>query len=278
MKQTTKVIQQIFLIYLLCYLARIVEYFILRTDQTIIGEAFIHKLFGIAVVIFVMKKSGYGFSDIGISKTGIFKYTMLGLLLGLSMFTIGYFIEFLLLKSQQGIAAIEFYVSAYAVDQNIATQTGIFFILICIIGNLINVMMEEGLFRGLFPRMLNQKSFFPVAIFCSVLFGFWHIIGPIRNYVDGMSSFQGMVANCLMLLISSFLIALKFAMLAHIEGALYMGMADHFVNNTIVNLLHVVGKTGADEMMFLRISIAQGISFVIVLILYFLHKKKCKEC
>ena len=51
-------------------------------------------------------------------------------------------------------------------------------------------------------------------------------------------------------------------------GSLYMAMGDHFVNNTIVNLLHVVSDTGVDEMMVVRVSIAQSVSFIVVLIRY----------
>ena len=49
---------------------------------------------------------------------------------------------------------------------------------------------------------------------------------------------------------------------------LYMAMGDHFVNNTIVNILHVVSKTGADELQFVRITVAQTLSFIIVLVYY----------
>ena len=57
-------------------------------------------------------------------------------------------------------------------------------------------------------------------------------------------------------------------MITYMEGNLYMGMADHFVNNTIVNLLHIESSTGADEMMFLRITVAQTISFLIILFIF----------
>ena len=49
---------------------------------------------------------------------------------------------------------------------------------------------------------------------------------------------------------------------------LYMAMGDNFVNNTIVNILHVVSKTGADELQFVRITAAQTLSFIIVLVYY----------
>ena len=189
------------------------------------------------------------------------------------MFAIGYFVEILILMQNRTYAGIRFYVSAYAVDTNIAKQTSVLFILICIIGNFINVLMEEGLFRGLFPRMLNSRRFWNVTSICSLLFGVWHIVGPVRNYIDGQSSFQGMIANAVMLIVSSTLVGLKLAM----EGNLYMGMADHFVNNTIVNLLHIENSTGADEMMFLRITVAQTISFLIVLFIFLERKNYGKK-
>lgn len=45
-----------------------------------------------------------------------------------------------------------------------------------------------------------------------------------------------------------------------------MAMGYHFVNNVIVNILHVVSATGTDQFMVVRISIAQTVSFVIILI------------
>jgi len=56
-----------------------------------------------------------------------------------------------------------------------------------------------------------------------------------------------------------------------------MGMADHFVNNTIVNLLHIESATGTDEMMFLRIIVAQTISFLIVLFIFLERKNDGKK-
>ena len=77
--------------------------------------------------------------------------------------------------------------------------------------------MEEGLFRGLFPRMLNSRRFWKVTGICSLLFGFWHIVGPVRNYIDGQSSFQGMIANAIMLIVSSTLVGLKLAIHRNIK-------------------------------------------------------------
>lgn len=88
-------------------------------------------------------------------------------------------------------------------------------------------------------------------------------------------SMGGMIANIAMLVGTSALVGFKFAMLTKMTGNLYMAMGDHFVNNTIVNLLHVVSATGVDEMMAVRVAIAQSVSFILVLICFIRrHLKK----
>ena len=42
-------------VYCLCFVLRVVEYFCIRTDATVIGEAFIHKVLGI-IVLFAAAK------------------------------------------------------------------------------------------------------------------------------------------------------------------------------------------------------------------------------
>lgn len=79
--------------------------------------------------------------------------------------------------------------------------------------------------------------------------------------------------NIVMLVITSTLAGIKFAMLTKLTGSLYMAMGDHFLNNTIVNVLHVVSFTGADELMTVRISIAQTVSFLAVL-LFYIHRQR----
>ena len=83
-----------------------------------------------------------------------------------------------------------------------------------------------------------------------------------------------LMMNLLILIGSSTLIVLKYAMLAKITGSLFAGMADHFVNNTIINILHVISISEIDQLQTVRISIAQTVSFVIVLIIYLRYHKR----
>lgn len=276
MQKGKKVLSIVFVIYLLCFVFRLFEYFILRTDQTWIGEAIVHKLIGIAILFVTMRIFQMNRAEIGYSRENSFRNLIKGLALGIGVFIVAYAVEVLIVVSMGRFDSLQVYVSTYAVNQNIGHQTALLFFLICIVGNIVNVIMEEGIFRGLFGKILAQKySFMISATIASVLFGLWHIVGPIRNFYDGSSGMGGMVANAIMLLVTSALVGFKFALLTKMTGNLYMAMGDHFVNNTIVNLLHVVSNTGADEMMVVRVSIAQSVSFVVVLVRYIqvCHKK-----
>ncbi len=272
-----KALSVVLIIYLICFMFRILEYFILRTDRTFWGEAFIHKLIGIAVLFVVIKLFDFTFKEIGFAKGKTILCILKGLAFGLVIFVLAYSAEILVLALHGNFKTLALYVSAYSVDGNIGHQTALVFFAICIVGNIINVVMEEGMFRGLFPKLLEHKYTFIIsAVIASVLFGMWHIMAPIRDYYDGTMSMSGFIANSVMLVITSALVGFKFAMITKLTGNLYMAMGDHFVNNTIVNILHVISITGTDELMILRISIAQSVSFIIVLIWYFVarHKKR----
>lgn len=261
--------------YLLCYFFRILEYFILRTDQTWVGEAIVHKVIGILILLAVSAGAKLTITQIGFGKEKVFCNLLKGLAFGCAVFVLAYSVEIAIAAMQGSFHSLQLYVSTYAISQNTGYRTEILFFLICIIGNLVNVVMEEGIFRGLFQKLLEQKySFMVSAVIVSCLFGFWHMIGPIRNYADGTMSMNGMIANIVMLVATSTLVGFKFAMLTQMTGSLYMAMGDHFVNNTIVNLLHVVSDTGADEMMVVRVAIAQSVSFILVLAYYICRYRK----
>ncbi len=262
-------------VYLLCYIFRIWEYFVLRTDQTWVGEAVVHKLLGIIILFAVCARMELSGVQIGFVKEKVFKYLLKGFVFGCVVFMLAYGVEIIIAVLQGSFRSLQLYVSTYAIDQNTGYRTESMFFLICIIGNVVNVVMEEGLFRGLFAKFLEQKySFIVSAVISSCLFGFWHMVGPIRSYADGTMGMSGMVANIVMLVGTSALVGFKFAMLTKMTGSLYMAMGDHFVNNTIVNLLHVISDTGADERMVVRVAIAQSVSFICVLAFYI---RRCRE-
>ena len=268
----------ILIFYIVCFVFRGFEYLVLRTDQSIIGEAFIHKLIGIALLAAALWALKYRWADIGFRADRAARGVLTGLLLGGGAFIVAYGVEMLMLAASGDAPTLLFYVTSYAIQGSRDMQDGLLFILICIVGNLINVTMEEGVFRGLFLRLAQEKhSFAKSCVFSAILFGVWHIAQPVRNLLDGEQSPMGALMSALMLVTTSALLAIQYGMLFKVTGSIWAGMAAHFVNNASANLLHVATAAGVDQLLSARIAIAQSLSFVVVLVVFVLYLRRTKR-
>lgn len=258
------------LIFLICCIARVVEYFGIRTDETILAENFIHKVFGIIILVVMLVLSKLSWDSIGFTKTKIVQNVLKGLALGVSCFSIAYLVECVLLYCMNGNVQLSVYTSGFSLNGEAVKQTGIGFILLCITFNLINVWMEEGIFRGLFSRLLeNRMSFKSIVFFIALLFGVWHWVMPMRDYIEGNSSLGNLLVIGIGYIILSGVMSIKWSVLYKMTGSLWMGIGDHLFNNIVVtNLLHVISNNEADNLQIIRILIGQLISFVLVMSFY----------
>lgn len=263
------------LIFLICCAARVVEYFWIRTDETTLAENFIHKVFGIVVLVVILALAQLTWDSIGFTKTKIAQNILKGLLLGASCFSVAYFVECILLYCVNGNVQLSVYTSGFSLNGEAVKQDGIRFILLCVSFNLINVWMEEGVFRGLFSRLLeNKMGFKGTVFFIAFLFGIWHWVMPMRDYIQGNSSLGNLLVMGIGYIILSGIMSIKWSALYKMTGSLWMGLGDHLFNNVVVtNLLHIISNNKADSMQIVRILIGQLISFAIVMICY----KKASE-
>ncbi len=248
----------------------------LRMDETVFGENFINKVFGIIVVFIVLKILDWKWSDIGFVKKGAAKNTGMGLLLALCSFVISYSAEIIILKSGGHDIGFGIFTSGFSLTGEAAIHTGIGFILMCVFFNLINVIMEEGTFRGLFYHIAGIDHSPKYALmFQAFIFGVWHIVTPLHNLVDGDINIGSFINLGIGYIILAGMMGIKWELLYRMTGSLYAGMADHFFNNCIAtNLLHVTTESGVDEMMIIRVAIAQLLSFTVVLIVW---KKRIQD-
>ena len=138
-KNLKKPFLTVFMIYLLCYALHIAEYFLLRTDQTLIGEAVIHKILGIVILAVFAKKFGFSAKEIGFKTGKDFGCILKGLGFGAAVFILAYTAEIMIAVSQGSFKSLQLYVSAYAIDKNIGNRTELIFFVICIIGNVLPV-------------------------------------------------------------------------------------------------------------------------------------------
>jgi len=263
------------ILFMLCTIARIVEYFILRTDETILSENFIHKVFGIVLLFLVLKRYHRSWSDIGFAKSGILRGIGMGLLLGFLCFAVAYSAESLILYCMNRDVHFAFYASGFSLTNDMQRQTDLVFIALCILFNVINVWMEEGVFRGLFSKLLEDKPFLHRILFIALLFGVWHWVMPFRDYIRGASSLANLLVMGIGYLILAGIMSVKWSLLYRLSGSLWIGAGDHFFNNVIVtNLLHVISNGEADNMQIVRIMIGQSLSFAIVLLYDLKHRQE----
>ncbi len=253
-----------------------IEAIVIKTDETVLGENCINKIFGILVIFVILRILGWKWSKVGFTGTGFFKNIGTGFLLAAVSFFISYGAELILLKTQGHGIRLGIFTTGFSLTGESAVHTGIGFILMCVFFNIINVVMEEGTFRGLFYQItLTDHPFRYAMFFQALLFGIWHIVTPLHNLIDGDIGFASFAGLGIGYIILAGMMGIKWELLYRMTGSLYAGMADHFFNNCIAtNLLHVITEEGIDDMMIVRVMIAQLLSFAAVLIIWKKKKRK----
>ena len=262
------------LIFAVCGATRIIEYYLIRTDKTVVAENFVHKLFGIGILLMVLKMLDLKPKDIGFVKSGISDIGK-GLLLGLCCFAISYLLEMGILFLNGKKPSLDFYATGFSLNSGEIKRTALGFILLCVFFNVINVIMEEGLFRGLYLKLTEPASGFAKAnLFAAFQFGIWHWVMPMRNFTDGDLSLGGLLAMGIGYAILAGVMSIKWGLLYKMTGSLWAGFGDHLFNNVIAtNLVHVITENEADSMQIVRIIIAQLLSLLIVIFAYEKHMK-----
>ena len=270
----TSNMKPLLILFSICFIFRLIETFIIRTDQTIIQENFIHKIIGIMILAFGLKYYSFSWDFIGFKKKLLGHGFILGMILGLITFFISYSIEIIILKINNPSVWLEFYSSGFSITGSTIKNTSIFLIILPIIFNLINSLMEEGIFRGLFIKLsVNKYSFSISNLMQSAFFGLWHIVMTIRSYIDGDLNLYAALFLGFGYIMLSFIVGIKLGLLAKYTGALWAGFFFHTFNNSIVNLLHVVTPTQTDSMQIIRVILAQFLSLFIVWI-YGVYKNR----
>jgi hypothetical protein len=268
-----------FAIFAICLSARFIEYFLIETDKTAIGENALHKILGIVILAAALKGLKLKWRDIGFQRDGFVSGILKGVLLGGVCFSLSYGLELTLLALQGAPAHLELYISGFSLTGSQIKNTGLVFFVLCVLFNIINVWMEEGIFRGLFIKTLSEtKSFMSANLIAAVLFGIWHIVMPFRGFITGEMSFAAMVLMSIGYVILAGIMGVKWGLLYRMTGNIWVGLGDHLFNNTVAtNMLHVISPNGADELQIVRIMAAQLISFAFVLAIYGYGNRKASR-
>ncbi|MBQ3422642.1 MAG: CPBP family intramembrane metalloprotease, partial [Romboutsia sp.] len=187
---------------------------------------------------------------------------------------ISYSVEVFILKVNNQKVWLEFFANGFSLTGSTIKNTSLLFITLTIIFNLINSLMEEGIFRGLFLYLYSKKYSFTISnLVQSTFFGFWHIVMTVRSYLAGEMSLSGALFMGIGYIMLSFVVGIKLGLLVKYTGSLWAGFFFHTFNNSIVNLLHVITSSQIDSLQVVRVMFAQFLSLFIVW-LYGFYKKR----
>jgi len=258
--------------YILCVVVRFFEYFVLRTDQSLLAENVYHKLFGIFVIAIILFYEKWKPHDIGFTFRDIWK-VLIGFLLGGIVYAFSYGLEYVMAMLQGEEPTFKVFVEAFSMTGVTIPTAEVEFILLCLLMNVINVVMEEGLFRGVYDKILSyQYSFVKRTLLIAALFGFWHITMSIRSLVDGKMTIVQMLFMNIGYVMLAGMMSFKWAMLKEMTGSIWAGMGDHFFSNTIINLVHIEIIGGMDPLQIVRVMLANIVSFIVVCVLYYKYR------
>ncbi len=267
-KPQNNTIRNSIIIFLVCLTVHVFEVLVIRTDETFFAECFINKIFGIILLYVVLKKLKWNWKDIGFVKNGVIINVLKGFGICFIFYSLAFIIEFLILYLQGTPGHIEFFVTGFSLTGNVVKQTGVWIVLMCIGFNIINVWMEEGLFRGFYITYISKEHSEKIAMYLAAfLFGLWHLVTPFRSLINGEMSIGIFLLMSVGYVVLSMLMGIKWGVLYKLSGTVWIGLADHFFNNCVVtNLLHTVTDNGVDELQILRVLIGELTSFVAVII------------
>ena len=250
-------------IYLICQLVKDFEFLVLKTDQTFLAENIICKLFAIGMIFFCLHKLRISWNIIGFKRSGMIQSGILGLSLGIVTFSISYFVEYLILKNMGLHPQFAFYIANFTISNQNVIGLSMSALIICILGNIVNVWAEEGLFRGVLFQIgkmsYTQKT---ANLIQSLLFGLWHVITVVIWVLDGSIDIPTAFIMSIGYIALAGILGYEWGLCMALTGTIWAGVFEHFFNNFISNTLHVITETGVDELQIIRIVISNVLSLL----------------
>ena len=272
-KSKNQIIRIITILLLITTIIKYIEFLFIRTDQTIIADNVITKISCIIATLIAMKVCGLKLSDIGLKWKSTFKYIGCGFGLGIFTFAISYGLETLLLALQGKAPHLSLYITNFGLSGATSeVSLSAIAVIICVIVNIINVLAEEGMFRGFILQAVTDKWGFKTGNYVqALLFGIWHIVMCVLGVYDGQMSVAQAIVFAIGYVVLAGILAIEWGTCVSMTGVLWVGLSEHFFNNFIGNILHVVSTTGTDEFQIIRIVLSTFLSLGIVL---FINRKR----
>ncbi|SOB99473.1 CAAX prenyl protease-like protein [Ureibacillus xyleni] len=216
----------VFYLLIVCLLFRLLDIFVWKMDEKI-GEIILSKTIGLILIILFLIFTNKSINYIHLRKINLKPSITLAFLLAILALLMCYSVKYIFLLSTKTEPVIAF--------NNQYTILSIF--LFVFIGNLINTLMEEGLFRGLMIQtFINKMPFWVANLLQSIIFGLWHIPWIIKEYTTGKINMGTMLSNSLLYTLISGIMGFIMGYMVYRTKNLWTSITWHFVWNCTMNL------------------------------------------
>jgi membrane protease YdiL (CAAX protease family) len=234
-----------------------VDTFVLRLDERL-GEIILSKTLGFVLVVVFVWAAGRSLLDVGLHARHLVPSLLIGTGIAVTALVGGHGPDFALKLKSQPVFRFE------AIDPKAGVTGGFLFVLWMILGNVINSFMEEGLFRGVMIRLFRVKlSFWPANVLQACLFGLWHLPWVLKWYQVGeLEAHGGLLPAALSQFFPMLLVGFAWGYFYLKTDSLWVSWIVHFLNNTLLNLVHIATIGGPDG----GVSMVGPVSLVVVLL------------
>ena len=266
-KDTTLFARAAVLIVALCFGLRLVDVFLIRSDEWF-GEQVVTKVLGLAIVIAYAIWSGRGLNRIGFRRTSSISVIWIGFGLTAAVMASTFLVQFLFLSAQGAGPIFSLEIKGFTLTGQTSAQSGLLTPSSLLAFNLVNAMMEESLFRGLLlSSLIGIMPRTRANAVQALVFGIWHIVWPLRWVYDGEMT----LGTAMLLGVGYILVA---TMMGFVWGcfflwfrSLWVSILAHAFHNTALNIFHITTAAGVSGVAFFTTLEA----FVFVALLPIIH-------
>jgi uncharacterized protein len=236
---------------LVCLFFRLLDIFVWKMDERI-GEIILSKSIGFLLIFLFLAYTGRELRDIHLYKVNRYLSLKLAISQALLALVLCYSVKYLFLVANNAKPIL-----AYTDDYTIFTM-----ILFVLVGNLMNTLMEEGLFRGLMLQAFHKKMpFFAANLLQAFLFGLWHIPWIVKDYITGKIAFSSMISNSILYCFIAGIMGLMMGYMYHRTKNLWTAIVWHFVWNCTMNLL-IIHTLNAKESILQQADVLFWLTFL----------------
>jgi membrane protease YdiL (CAAX protease family) len=255
-------------LFLVVVAVRSIEVFVLRLDA-LPDKTIVSRVLGFLLVLGYLRVLRRPISSIGLHAKNFDKAFLIGGPSLVILYVTLYAVQFYRLSIAGETPRLVF----AAIDKETGAMGGLFFTLFYLFGQIVNVFMEESIFRGvMLPHFMRRFSFWQANALQAFLFGLAHLVWPLSSWVSGQATSGEAVAEAASLLIFTTVGGLVFGYLYYRTDSLWTAVFAHLIDNVVGLFFHIqtVSRLNAET----DILMLASLGFVALVILAWIVAKR----